>query len=407
MEKEQIWGRNFISICACCFFVYMCFYSLLPTLPIYVKGAFHADNGQLGMLLTAYALAALISRPFAGVWMDRFGKKQLLLASAGIYLVASFFYLVVGNYWMLILLRVIHGFSFGLATAVTGTIAADILPKNRMGEGLGYYGMIISMSMVIGPFLGLTVVQHSSFTVLLLILTICSLLSVISALMIRLTPQEAIERKVVTREKASFSIPKILEPASIPISLCGFLLAFAYGGITAFVSVFGNSLGLMEITNYFFAAFALMVVLPRPFLGKMFDRNGSHRIIYSGILIFVAGQYMLSQTDSSIWFLASAAVLGLGYGALFPSFQALAVQSAPSYRKGFATSTFLFFYDAGIAIGSLLLGLIAEQTNYHSMYSVSTGVVALTIVLYFLLHHKGFGRRIGTKKMPVIGQVKT
>ncbi|MGC5324676.1 MFS transporter [Brevibacillus sp. SYSU BS000544] len=397
MDKEQMWSRNFISLCICCFFVYICFYSLLPTLPIYAKEAFHVDNTQIGLLLTTYALAALVSRPFAGVWMDRFGKKQLLFVSTIVYLVASFLYLVVGNFWALILLRVVHGFSFGIATSVTGTIAADILPKTRMGEGLGYYGMFISMSMVIGPFLGLTLIQYTSFPVLFMILTVCSLLSVICTMLIRLVPQQ--------RTTHTFSLRQILEKSSIPIALCGFLLAFAYGGITAFVSVFGNSLGLMEITNYFFAAFALLVVLPRPFLGKLFDRKGANSIVYPGILIFVAGEYMLSQTGSSFWFLASAAVLGLGYGALFPSFQTLAVQAAPAHRKGFATSTFLFFYDAGIAIGSLLLGLVAERTNYHNMYSVSTAVVTFTIVLYFFLHHKRVARRAGKQNAPVIGQL--
>ncbi|MGZ4135153.1 MAG: MFS transporter, partial [Tumebacillaceae bacterium] len=192
----------------------------------------------------------------------------------------------------------------------------------------------------------------------------------------------------VQAEKEPFTLRKVFEPAAIPIAVCGLLLAFAYGGISGFVSVYGNSMGLMKLTNYFFAVYALMVVLPRPLLGKLFDRKGAHSMIYPGIVLFVIGQFFLSQVNTGGGFLGSAAVIGLGYGALFPSFQALAVQSSPVHRKGFATSTFLFFYDAGVGGGSLLLGIVAAHSDYHNMYMTSTVVVAFTALMYFLLHHR-------------------
>ncbi|MGZ4112526.1 MAG: MFS transporter, partial [Tumebacillaceae bacterium] len=141
MNREAIWKRDFIGVCMSCFFVFLTFYTLIPTLPVYAVNKFHATNTQVGLILTCFALAALISRPFAGIWMERFGKKRVLMAATGLFLVATMFYLVVGNYWLLIVLRVVHGFAFGVATSSTGTIAADVVPKKRMGEGLGYYGM--------------------------------------------------------------------------------------------------------------------------------------------------------------------------------------------------------------------------------------------------------------------------
>jgi MFS family permease len=235
--------------------------------------------------------------------------------------------------------------------------------------------------------------------VLFACLVLFALLATVGGLIVRVPAQIVPQRQQPhegasqARAKVPFLLRSLFEPRAVPIALCGFLLAFAYGGSSGFVSVYGNSMGMMKLTNYFFAVYALLVVLPRPILGRLFDRIGAHRVIYPGIVIFVVGQFLLSQAQSGVSFLGSAAVLGLGYGALFPSFQTLAVQSAAAHRKGFATSTFLFFYDAGIGVGSLLLGIVAGQTNYHNMYVVSTVVVAFTVLMYFMLHHRREGQR--------------
>jgi MFS family permease len=393
MKKDAIWARDFIGVCMSCFFVFLTFYTLVTTLPLYVVNQFHSDTTQVGLVLTVFVIAALVSRPFAGLGMEKFGKKRVLIFSVLLFLVACLLYFVISNYAFLIVLRAVHGFSFGIATSATGTIAADVVPKKRMGEGLGYYGMFMSMSMVVGPFLGLTVIQHASFVVLFACLVVFALLALVGGLIVRVPVQGVqLHQADLQQEKAPFSLRSLFEPAAVPIALCGFLLAFAYGGISGFVSVYGNGMGMMKLTNYFFAVYAILVVLPRPILGRLFDRAGAHRVIYPGIVVFVIGQFLLSQAQSGFGFLGSAAVLGLGYGALFPSFQTLAVQSAPAHRKGFATSTFLFFYDAGIGVGSLLLGIVAGRTNYHNMYVVSTVVVAFTVLMYFLLHHRREGQ---------------
>ena len=386
-NRDNIWDRNFVSISLSCFFVFFCFYSLIPTLPLFVKDRFHADQSQIGFILTVFAVASLVSRPFAGMWLNRFGKKRVVVAAAFIYAVASLAYVLVDSYPLLIVIRVVHGFMFGIATAAAGTIAVEVLPKHRLGEGLGYYGMFTSMAMVIGPFLGLTLIQHVSFPILFSILTLCSILGLYFSSLVRLESITTGNQQVGEMNPAISTGRDLLEPAALPMAICGFLLSFAYGGISAFVSVYGASLGLIRLANYFFAVFALMIVLPRPLLGRLFDQRGEHIIIYSGIVVFVLGQIILGQSHSGIGYVASAAVLGLGYGALAPSFQALAVRDVPKQRKGFATSTYLFFFDAGVAAGSMILGIVTDHSDYHTMYFCSSIVMAFSIIFYYLLHH--------------------
>ncbi|WP_019004495.1 MFS transporter [Cohnella laeviribosi] len=385
-QRDNVWNRNFVSISLSCFFVFFCFYTLIPTLPLFAKDRFHADQSQIGFILTVFALASLASRPFVGMLLDRFGKKRVVVAAAFIYAAASLAYVMVDSYPLLVAIRIVHGFMFGIATAAAGTIAVDVLPKHRLGEGLGYYGMFGSMAMVIGPFVGLTLIRHVPFPVLFSLLALCSFLGLCFTMLVRLESIATGNQQCGEMNPAS-TARNLLETSALPMAICGFLLSFAYGGISAFVSVYGASLGLIRLANYFFAVFALMIVLPRPWLGKWFDQRGEHVIIYSGIVVFVMGQIILSQAHSGIGYVASAAVLGLGYGALAPSFQTLAVRDVPKHRKGFATSTYLFFFDAGVAAGSMILGIVAKYFDYHAMYFCSSIVMAFSIIFYCLLHH--------------------
>ena len=69
-------------------------------------------------------------------------------------------YFPVNSLSLLLLIRFIHGFSFGIATTATGTIAADIIPAVRRGEGMGYFATSTNLAMAIGPFLGLMIAQR-------------------------------------------------------------------------------------------------------------------------------------------------------------------------------------------------------------------------------------------------------
>ena len=96
----------------------------------------------------------------------------------------------------------------------------------------------------------------------------------------------------------------LLEPASIPIALTGFVLAFSYSGILSFIPIYAKELGLGEVASYFFILYALVVVISRPFTGKIFDRFGENVLVYPAIIIFTIGMFILSQAQTRFGSLA-------------------------------------------------------------------------------------------------------
>lgn len=393
MVQDGLWGRNFVSLCLSNFFLFLSYYTLAATLPVYAVTALQASKAQVGLVLTAFSLAALASRPLAGPLMKRYGERNVFLAGLGLLLAVTGAYLAAGNLRLLLALRPLHGLALGLASSGGATLAALLVPKTRTGEGLGYYGMSQYLAMVIGPFFGLTLIQSVPFPVLFLGCTLCALAGTLSGLLVRPpAPNAPVQAAPATAPEPGSALRTVVEPAAIPSGLCAFLAFFAYGGLSAFAPVYANALGLGHLTNTFFAVYALLLVVPRPWFGRLFDRAGPGAVIYPGIALYAAGYWLLSQAHTGWDYLGSAAVIGTGFAAL-ASLQALAVRSVPADRKGYATSTYTFFVDAGIATGSLLLGLVAEGSDYRTMYRVAAAAIALMAPLFFLVHRTPAGLR--------------
>ena len=154
----------------------------------------------------------------------------------------------------------------------------------------------------------------------------------------------------------------------------------------SFIPIYAKELGLSEIASYFFILYALVVVISRPFTGKIFDRFGENVLVYPAIIIFTIGMFILSQAQTSFWFLGAGMLIGLGYGTLIPSFQTIAISAAPNHRRGSATATYFSFFDSGIGFGSFILGIVAAKSSYHNMYFIAAIIVAFTLLLYYGLH---------------------
>ena len=106
----------------------------------------------------------------------------MLLGSLILFLISSIGYLLVDSLSLLLIDRLIHGISFGLATTATGTIAADIIPNERRGEGTGYFAMSTNLAMAFGPFIGLLITQHFSYSIIFYAASLFAAFSLVASL---------------------------------------------------------------------------------------------------------------------------------------------------------------------------------------------------------------------------------
>jgi MFS family permease len=383
MKKQPLWTKDFLSISITSFFLFMGFYILLTTLPLYILDDLRGDETQVGLIISVFLIAAVISRPFTGKWIDELGRRKILLASLLVFAVSSLLYFWADSTPALLALRFLHGIGFGMATTATGAIVADLVPNERRGEGLGYYAMFMNLAMVIGPFAGLTIVQYANFVWIFALCTVLSFIALLLGVFVKM-PQRA----EGSAKHPKFTLSSLFEKNAVPVAVAAGILAFAYAGILSFISVYAKELGLLEAASFFFVVYAAFIIMSRPFTGRWFDTYGENKVIYPGIILFAAGLFLLSQANSTFLFLLSGAIIGLGYGTIVPSLQTVAIKRADPSKRGLATSTFFTLFDTGIGLGSYILGILAVQIGFSTLYFTLAGVALFGLFVYYMLHGK-------------------
>lgn len=376
--------------------MFLTFYVLATAFPLYVRDVLHGNSQQMGLAITIYVIGSVLIRPFSGFWVDRFGKKRVAVIGMILFLLACIAYFGASGIMLFLVIRLIHGMTYAVASTATSTMASAMIPEKSRGEGMGYFSMFMSIAMVVGPSLGLTLWSGKNEHVLLF--SICGITALSLIFLLAVKDQQSSEPEPVTETviqqspvasaAKGFQWNNIIEPKAFPISLVGFALAFAYSPISAFMALFTNEIHETRVTSLFFVVFAVMIVVFRPVVGKIFDRLNEHVLYYPGIILFGLGLIVLSQSSSAFMVLASAVLMGTGYGALFPCFQALAIRMAPSHRSGAANSTFFLMFDLGYGVGSYVMGAVAAATNYRFMFGLAGVVALITMLIYYMLHHR-------------------
>ncbi|MCR8870292.1 MFS transporter [Bacillus sp. AFS026049] len=389
-HKPKLWTKDFLIVSSVNFFLFLTFYVLMVTLTIYTMDNFHASQAQAGLASSIFVLGAVLVRPIAGKKIDKIGRRKMLLGSLVLFLIASIGYFLVNSLSLLLIDRFIQGFAFGLATTATGTIAADIIPNERRGEGTGYFAMSTNLAMAFGPFIGLLITQHFSYSIIFYAASLFAAFSLVASLFMNVPEGD----KGGASPQKGFKISDYFEKRALPISIFIGFAGFTYSSILSYLTSFAKEMDLMDAASFFFVVFAVFLLASRPFTGRMFDVKGENAVIYPSLLLFAVGMVILSQSHHGITLLIAGALIGVGYGTFQSSCQAISIKEAPSNRMGLATSTFYTMYDFGIGVGPFLLGFLIPFTGFKGLF-VGMSILAFALIgIYFLAH----GRKASARK---------
>lgn len=361
MEKqhEKIWTKSFINIALTQFLMFTVFYTLLMTLPIYVINNLGESQSNAGLIVSFMMISAIIVRPFSAKFLDVIGKRKGLIYSIVLFGITTLFYLWVEDFIPLLILRFVHGISFGIITTATGTIVADTIPRSRRGAGMGYFAVANSLAIVAGPFIGLTLLQFVSFHTLFIVLNVLMTISIFCAFNVKIAQGVSSTEKV--QKKVTLRLKDLIEVKTLPIALFTCLVGFIYASILSFITIYAAEIGLSAAASYFFLIYAIFMVSFRPILGRAYDEKGPRFVLIPSMLFFAFGLMVLGFTSSTLLLLIAAAFIGLGYGTLLPGLQTLAIQSTDEDRSAYAMSTFYIFFDIGIATGAFVWGIVSVQ----------------------------------------------
>ncbi|WP_297421152.1 MFS transporter [Clostridium sp.] len=375
LNSTKLWTKNYIFMLVSNLFIYLAFYMLTPTLPAYAKLC-GGNNLEASLVVSTFSITSLLIRLFIGNIMDKIQIKPLLFLGALILAGSTLSYI-----WLpidaIILVRVIQGIGWGLASTGAASIFSNIVPKYKRGEGMGYYSLSMIISMALSPMVAIAIMNLYSFTHIALISIALAVIGILFLSQVKIPTKTSAKSNLRPKYSLADSFEK---KAALPSLLC-FLLVITLCGIMSYIMLYGNELKISSIWIYF-VGFVVMVLITRPLVGKIFDERGHAVIIIPGSLCLIIGLITLSYSTSILMLILSSLFYGLGYGAIQPSLQAWAVNRSPSNRQGAANGTFLSSMDLSYTLGSILLSFIAEHKSYAIMYRFSAIFIVLLLLIY-------------------------
>lgn len=385
MSSERLWSPAFINYGVSSGIFYMTQYVLVAALPIILTAELGGTALDAGLAMTYFQIGTILCRPFAGRLIDGLEKRIILLISSALFFVIMGLFNLTTSLQTIFVLRGLHGAIFALGTTVMAALAVVVLPASRKGEGINMFAVFSNIAMVLGPAVGLYALQAYGSSALYMFLTIMTAFAFVLSNVIRL-PKELAKPKQKTSK--GWSISRFIEKRSLPWALMGLFIGFTYSGVLVFIPIELNSMGAGVWGSVFFAVFALMIIISRPLVGKVYARYGSRFVIYPGVGLFIIGLAILGVVSTPVGIICTAPLLGLGYGAAQPAFQALAVQSAPIERAGVSTATYFLALDIAVGAGSVILALIANALGYQYLYQITSLIMIIALALYHFVIRK-------------------
>lgn len=145
--------KQFLILYFNIFLVFLGIGLVIPVLPVYLKDL-GLKGSDLGILVAVFALAQMIISPFGGTLADKLGKKLIICIGLVLFSISEFLFATSHTFSLLIVSRVLGGWSAGMIMpGVTGMIADISNPKDK-AKNFGYMSAIINSGFILGPGLG-------------------------------------------------------------------------------------------------------------------------------------------------------------------------------------------------------------------------------------------------------------
>lgn len=338
------------------------------TLPFYVTGPVGSDKAGAGLAFGAFAVTALVLRPFAGRLCDTVGRRPLLVGGAVLCALALSLHSVVDTLALVVVLRLLVGVAEAAFFVASFAALADLAPASRLGEALSYNSLGLYLGLALGPPLGEFIVSTTGFAAAWLG---AGALALIAAVVVARIGETGSPRRIEDRAR-----PPLLLRKALPPSLGFFASVFAMGGFLAFASLHADAVGLGS-TSVPLLVYGMVVVTCRTAFARIPDRLPSLPLGAAALVAIAAGLAFMAMWQTPAAMTVGTAVMAVGVSFSTPAFFSAVFATVEPSERGAASGTVSAFLDLGIGAGPILLGVVAQNAGIPWMFGAAAAVALL------------------------------
>lgn len=395
-----LWKRNLLVCWFGMFVTGIGMSQIAPILPLYVQYLGVDKASEVARLSgLAFGITFIVSAIFSPIWgavSDRVGRKPMLLRASLGMSVVIFFTGFAPSVPILIFLRILLGTITGYSTACT-TLIATQTDIEYAGYALGTLSTANVAGALLGPMIGGFVEDTISIRAVFFItggLTFIAFLTTLLFVKENFNPYKV---KKLSSVEVWEKIPE--KKLTIILSVTFFMINFALFSIQPIITVYVTQLikGMSHVallSGLVFSVSGLANVLTAPYLGRLSDRIGGHKVILVSLIL--AGFIYLPQAFvTKLWqFIALQFLLGLTMGGLTPSVNTLIKKITPQSMTGRVFGFTIAAGYLGTFAGAVMGGQIAAILGIRSVFFMTSGLLLLNALLvYFKVYKRLDSRR--------------
>lgn len=363
------------------FLVAIGFGLIIPAIPIFAK-TFGVTNTLIGLIISSFAIMRFLSGLFSGKLVDRFGERLVL--GTGLLMVSAFTLLagLAQTYGQLLFFRTAGGLGSSMFSVSAGALLLRVVGDDQRGRAQSLYNGGFIAGGVAGPAFGgalLAISPRAPFFIYTALLVVAGTVSLIFLHEKRLGKSS----RAVENDGPALTIREAIKIRPYLYSLfLAFLGSWIFFGMRSSIlplyaiDDLGVSTAVVGL-SFTLALIAQGAVMIRA--GKYSDKNGRRPVILIGFAITLLSLILLTLSTNVTFYLISMLVLGFGAG-----FATSAGAIVGDVIKGKSGKVYAFWQmagDAGMMVGPLILGVVADLFTYRTAVLVSAMVFSIAILI--------------------------
>lgn len=334
-----------------------------------------------GTITAIGAITALCYRIFGGSLCGVVGRRRLMLIGFPIFGLASLALSLMESIPLVIALRIVQMLGYAVTTTTISVAVVDIVPKEHMTEGIGYFGLATSLSNAVGPVIALALFNTGyGFRLVMLAGCIAAIVATVFVAFFFNYEKEYAETLRKQTVKKARGIWNFIEKKALPAAIVNFFLTFTTGLITLYLTLFAAREGIAQ-AGLFFTCSAICVAISRLFAGRLADRFGTLAAVLPGVGLMTIAFVMLAVCPNAhpLYYLAGL-LQGLGNGMANPALNAAAVKAADPSRKAIASSTFMLPIDVAFMCSSIFWGAMVDSIPFPVIFTIAASVEIVALL---------------------------
>jgi MFS family permease len=323
-----------------------------------------AGEAQIGRIMAAQALSALVVWPLVGRVMDTRGRRLVILTGTVLFVAAVGLYLSIDALGPRVYgVRLLDGVAGAMWYTALFTYAADLVPAQRRIEGLAIFGVSGLIPIGLGALFGDVILAFATYRELFLGALACAGLGLVLGLLLPdMRPAHG------HAQPARSVLATVAQRDLQPVWLAAFTFFMAVLALFSFMKTFVIATGTGSVGG-FFGAYAAMAVSLRLFLGWLPDRLGARRMLGFSMACYALGLLALSVAHRSGHVFAAGLLCGAGHGYTFPVLFSLVVTRAHPQERGAATAFFTALDWLGLLLAGPVIGYAIERAGHAPSFA--------------------------------------